>query len=144
MDRLDALLSKVLDQENASASLKTFVCQLLILFHGNTAVERSFSINKECHAENLLNNSLIAQRVIYDAVAAAGGIAAVQVPKGLIHAVRNVSTKLVEAAKKKDDAEAAAASNRKCTVEEIKHLEAKKVKILQVSIQEGDALNDEL
>nr|CAD7197511.1 unnamed protein product [Timema douglasi] len=33
----------------------------------NAVVERSFSVNKECLVENLLEDSLIAQRVIYDA-----------------------------------------------------------------------------
>jgi len=44
---------------------------MLSLFHGNAAVERSFSINKECLVENLLEDSLVAQRVVYDAVSAA-------------------------------------------------------------------------
>jgi len=70
-DRLDAVLHDILEQEKATIGLKTFVQQMLSLFHGNAAVERSFSINKECLVENLLEDSLVAQRVVYDAVSAA-------------------------------------------------------------------------
>jgi hypothetical protein len=58
--RLDVFLNQIMVQENASASLKTFVLQILTLFHGNAAVQKSFSINKECLVENLHNDSLIA------------------------------------------------------------------------------------
>ena len=64
-------------------------------------MERSFSINKECLVENLHNDSLIAQRVVYDAVTAVGGVATVQISKALIHAARNASAKRVEAVQKK-------------------------------------------
>nr|CAD7603023.1 unnamed protein product [Timema genevievae] len=52
----------------------------------NTAVERSFSVNKECLVENLHEDSLIAQYVTYDAVTAAGGLVNVTACKMMIHA----------------------------------------------------------
>jgi len=52
-DRLDELLNHVLGVDNCDSSvLETFIHQLMTLFHGNGAVERSFSINKECLVEN--------------------------------------------------------------------------------------------
>ena len=41
---------------------------LLTLSHGQPAVERGFSVNSSLLQPNLRSNSLIAQRVIYDAV----------------------------------------------------------------------------
>ena len=114
------------------------------MFHGNAAVERSFSINKECLVENLLNDSLIAQRVVYDSVSSAGGVAAVPIPKALILAVRNASAKRKEAAQKKKDNEDATANHLKRVGEEIKHLEAKKARVEQAAKDETEALNDEL
>lgn len=43
-----------------------FIKSTLALFHGNAAVERSFSFNKECLVENLHEDSLIAQRFVID------------------------------------------------------------------------------
>lgn len=37
-----------------------------VLFNSQAAVERSFSINKECLVENLQEHSLIALRQVYD------------------------------------------------------------------------------
>ena len=143
-DRLDEFLSRVLEFEKQEASLKTFIHQVLSMFHGNAAVERSFSINKECLVENLMNESLVAQRVVYEAVSSAGGVAAVPITKALIHSVRNASARRLEAAKKKTEAEDAAANHRKRVAEEIKQLEAKKARIVQASRDETDALNGEL
>lgn len=143
-DRLDTLLSDILEKEKAGNGLITFVQQMLIIFHGNAAVERSFSINKECLVENLLEDSLIAQRVVYDAVSAVGGVSNVQITKPMIHSVRNASAKRVEAAKKKIHDEDAAANKRKRICEEIKLIESKKARIEQSAKDETSCLNEEL
>lgn len=62
-------------EENVSLALVKFMQKICVLFHGNAAVERSFSINKDCLVENLLERSLVAQRRhICDGVKAAKGI----------------------------------------------------------------------
>lgn len=142
--RLDELFHTILDLSSGSGALKTFVCQILTLFHGNAAVERRFSINKECLVENLLEESLIGQRVVYDAVSSAGGVEAVDIPKAMIHAVRNASAKRVEAEKKKVQEEDAAENKRKHIAGEIKVLEAKKARIVQTSREEAEIVDDEL
>ena len=83
--RLDTLLSDILEKEKAGNGLITFVQQMLTIFHGNAAVERSFSINKECLVENLLQDSLIAHRAVYVAVSAVGGVSNIQITKPMIH-----------------------------------------------------------
>lgn len=143
-DRLDTLLSDILEKEKAGNGLITFVQQMLTIFHGNAAVERSFSINKECLVENLLEDSLIAQRVVYDAVSAVGGVSNIQITKPMIHSVRNASAKRLEAAKKKITEEDAAANKRKRIIDEIKQLESKKARIEQSAKDETSSLNEEL
>jgi hypothetical protein len=143
-DSLDEFFNDILTLVNASASLKTFVHQILTLFHGNAAVERSFSINKECLVENLLNDSLVAQRVVHDAVSAAGGVPNVEIPKKMIHSIRNASSKRIEAAKSKVEKEDKEANRRKRIADDIKLLEVKKARVVQDSKDEMSALDDEL
>ena len=40
--------------------------QSLILSHGSAAVESGFSINNDMLVENLLEESLVGQRIVYD------------------------------------------------------------------------------
>ena len=144
VDRLDTVLTDILDKEKADIRLITFVQQILSIFHGNAAVERSFSINKECLIENLHEDSLVAQRIVYDAVSAAGGVSHVQVTKAMIHSVRNASAMRVEAAKKMVAAEEAEANKRKRICDEIKLLQSKKARIENSAKEESNALKGQL
>jgi hypothetical protein len=63
------------------------VQQILILSHGQASVERGFSINKEIEVENLLEESLVAQRIIYDHIVSKGGIVNVTISKELMLSV---------------------------------------------------------
>lgn len=57
--RLDTLWTNICSQNHKK--LQFFVKLLLCLSHGNAAVERGFSVNKECLVENLKEDSLVAQ-----------------------------------------------------------------------------------
>lgn len=68
-DKLDALFSKIfhnMKTEDVNPVLVLFVQRILTCFHGNAAVERSFSFNKGFLVENLQEKSLIAQRSVHD------------------------------------------------------------------------------
>ena len=52
--------------------------------HGNTTVESGFSINGDMLVENLHEESLVAQRVVYDAIQSAGGIKSIQIDRSLL------------------------------------------------------------
>ena len=144
-DRLDDLLHSVIGVDGCdSVVLTTFMHQIMTLFHGNAAVERSFSINKECLIENLHEDSLIAQRVVYDAVSTAGGITGMDISKAMIHSARNASAKRIEAAKKKTDEQAEATNRRKRIADEIKALEEKKRRVADAAKSEEQSLTDEL
>ena len=73
---------------------------VMMLSHGNAFAERGFSINKEVIIDNLSEQSLVAQRQVYDAIMHHGGIQKIDISKKLIHAVRNASSLYQEAQKK--------------------------------------------
>lgn len=62
----------------------------MMLSHGNAALERGFSVNKECVVENQKEKSLIAQRMIYDAIMTTNQpLQEFVVTKKLLHYVKN-------------------------------------------------------
>ena len=66
-DRLDTFFFEVLDQKIAYKGLWCTV-QLLTLSHGQAAVERGFSVNKDILAPNLKTLSLTSIRLIHDTI----------------------------------------------------------------------------
>lgn len=70
--RLDSFLFPLLLNNDASDDLRSFVTQILCLSHGQASVERGFNINKEMLVENQIERSLIAQRVVHDALESSG------------------------------------------------------------------------
>lgn len=143
-DRLDVMLWGLLEDREVPKVMNTFVQQILCLFHGNASVERSFSINKECLVENLHNDSLIAQRIVYDAVLAVGGVSSVKISKQMIQSVRNASSRRVEASKKRVLEVETESRKRKLIADDIKELEAKKARIEQTAKEETSTVNEEL
>lgn len=65
-----------------------------MMLHGHASVER-FSASKEILVENLHEESLIAQRIIYDALSDAGGIQ-LKEPTQMIHSMRNAFSRFKE------------------------------------------------
>lgn len=86
--RLDEFWVDVIKLKS-SPNFLDFVKMMLILSHGNACLERGFSINKELLVENLTQKSLVAQRMVYDVVTAAGGEHDIVIDKEMIHAARN-------------------------------------------------------
>lgn len=75
-DSLDHVLMDLVDSSSSDdlEMLKQFIKQILVLFHSTAVVERSFSNNKEYLVENLLEQSLVAQRYVSEGVTRAGGV----------------------------------------------------------------------
>gem|GEM_PF-6826146 len=71
---LDIFWYNLIVTMNGSKKLLSFLKKVLILSHGNAFVERGFSINKEVIVENQLAKSLVAQRQVYEAIQALGGL----------------------------------------------------------------------
>lgn len=87
-DRLDALHVELLKDRLKFHNLWNFAKQLLLLSYSNATVERGVSINKDILVKNLLEHSLVAQRVVHDVVYMAGGHLNVPITKELIRATR--------------------------------------------------------
>lgn len=108
-----------------------FIKTTLSLFHGNAAVERSFSFNRECLVENLHEDSLIAQRYVIDHLKQLDfDISEVIISKGLMSHFCTAGTKCNEVLKKKRESEDENAINRKRMNDELKTLEIKKMRLL--------------
>nr|CAD7586893.1 unnamed protein product [Timema genevievae] len=95
-------------------------------------------MNKECLVENLHEDSLIAQRVTYDAVAAARGLRNMTISKKMIHAVRNALGIRKEVLEKKKKIDVDSSQKRKTASEEIRKLEVKRRTVLQKAKEEAE------
>ena len=60
-------------------------------------MESGFSINSDCLVENLQEDSLVAQRTVYDAVKACDGMAAVDISKAMLQYVRGSNARYNDA-----------------------------------------------
>ena len=54
--------------EKSHAELSVAIKIICIISHGQSFTERGFSINKEINNCNMLEESLICQRIVYDAL----------------------------------------------------------------------------
>ncbi|XP_052221862.1 uncharacterized protein LOC127838275 isoform X1 [Dreissena polymorpha] len=128
-DRLDAFYAKILT--NDFGHLKNVVCLILVLCHGQSDVERGFSVNKELVVENLAKETLIGQRIICDYVKTVGGVLNVPITKDLLKSVQSSNAKYnahlsVEKEKKLSEEKKL---KRKLETEELNKLKDKKAKL---------------
>ena len=76
----------------AYARLWEHVKCLLVLSHGQAAVERGFSVNKETMQFNFKERSVVALRVINDHIRKSGGVLNMEINQDLRNAARNASS----------------------------------------------------
>ena len=70
--KLDVFCSKISGGDEKQVPLWKVVTMVLILSHGNTAVESGFSVNKELLVENMEEDTIVAQRIVFDAIRVVG------------------------------------------------------------------------
>ena len=80
-ERFDDFYAKMLHGQESFVDLWYVVKFVMILSHGNTSFERGFSINCDMLVENQHEESLAAQRQVYDAVKCRGGLLKVMIDK---------------------------------------------------------------
>ena len=78
-NRIDQFLHEHMGSKPCYQALWKICKMLLILSHGQAAVERGFSINKQIAVENLKERSFIAHRTIVDYLKDIGGLSCVMV-----------------------------------------------------------------
>lgn len=71
--RLDDFYASIIGSQKEYGELWTVVKLILILSHGNAAVEAGFSINSDLLVPNLKQETIQSQRIVYDAVTKVGG-----------------------------------------------------------------------
>lgn len=144
-ERLDIFwfTAVALDGESHNEFMK-FCRIILTLFHGNAAVERGFSVNKECLIENLHEESLIAIRSVHGAILTAGNLTNVPITKLMISDVRKSSSKRQNALKEKKLKIDEDQNARKRAAEDLKILQQKKKKLMEQTKEEVYSLNEEI
>ena len=110
--------------------------KLLILSHGQATVERGFSINSHVAVENLKEESLVAQRIVHDAITTAGGVCQMPVTKSMLSYAQGARQRYMaylEAEEKvlKQNIEQNFNSKQKHECEEAEKMEAKKKRLNQ-------------
>ena len=102
------------------------------MFHGNAAVERSFSFNKEFLVENLQEHSLIAQRSIHEYARNFKKVTDIDITKPMITAFKSASHNRTEALNKKKT-EGNSLNKRKREIQdEINSLNCEKTEALEI------------
>ncbi len=97
-ERLDCFYSKLLFEKDSFVDLWFVVKFVMTLSHGNASVESGFSINGDMLIENMHEQSLIAQRQVYDAVKTVGGILKVKIDKRMRQQARGAHSRYKAAA----------------------------------------------
>ena len=119
---------KVLDPE--SKELKEVVKLVLMLSNGNATVESGFSVNGDLLVENMNEDSIVAQRVVYDELRAKGfDISSVEINQTMMRKVRSTHTSYSQYLdmKKQTASEEQKRKAEKCKTEaQIKSLETQK------------------
>ena len=136
-ERLDTFLAVYL---NCTQYEKLWMLKkkLLILSHGQATVERGFSINSHVAVENLKEESLVAQRIVHDAITTAGGgVCQMPVTKSMLSYAQGARQRYMaylEAEKEivlKQNIEQSFNSKQKHECEEAEKMEAKKRRLNQ-------------
>ena len=128
--RVDTLLHRHMASSTSYVKLWAVVKQLLLLSHGQAAVERGFSVNRQVEADNMTGQTLIARRLVCDHVNACGGVMNVDVTsKQLLISCSSARHKYfahLEDEKKKHGNDERN-RKRKCIEDEVDSLRKKKV-----------------
>lgn len=99
--RLDIFFAEILAETKKYTELWQVIKLCLILSHGNAAVESGFSINKSMLIENMHEESIIAQRHVYDSILYYGGVKCVPINQRMLLSVRCAHKKYKDYLEKK-------------------------------------------
>lgn len=130
---------------NEYPNLNDFLKKVFILSHGNAALERGFSVNKECLVENLNEKSLIPQRIVYDSILELKGLENISIEKELILSARNAYSRYQEDLKQRkieDDVKKEKREEKRKAAQAIKELQNKKMKIMEQATKEASVIEE--
>lgn len=145
--RLDDFWTSIIKEqgEDNYKELLKFIKSVMILSHGNSALERGFAVNKERLVENQKEKSLLAQRLICDAIVSMDcTLVEFEISKKLIHDVRmsnSLYKEALEQEKKDRKKEEESKKNRKRKAIALKELENEKKRIQDNALRETEAID---
>ena len=131
-DRLDIFFYEVLNQQKPYEDLWSVVQLLLTLSHGQGAVERGFSVNKDVLAPNLKATSLTALRLIHDSITEGEiQIASYAITDELLTSCSHANSryKMYLMDKNKEDQDAEKIRKRKALEEELASVKKRKTEL---------------
>ena len=129
--RLDEFLYSMIGTKPEYADLWK-ICQLIfILNHGQAYTERGFSVNKQVSDDNMEDDSLIAQRLIYDTIKKFGDISQFPISKELRRSCKSAYKKMAldNEKKRKEHEQSDKDLKRKAKHDEIDNLKRRKVDV---------------
>ena len=119
---------------------------VLILSHGNAAVESGFSVNKALLEENLSEKSVIAQRLVYDSILSAGGVFNVEIGPELLKCAKGARAAqerdLEQARKAKKNEVEMEKSRRRREEDELRALEERKRVLQEEDIRRKEEMRE--
>ncbi|XP_023212734.1 uncharacterized protein LOC111615566, partial [Centruroides sculpturatus] len=102
-DGLDTFYCEILKDDRQLQDLWSIIKISLSFSHGNASVESGFSVNKSLLSENLKEESLVAQRLVYDGIHFAGGIDQINIDQKMLLTVRGSRQRYIESLQQKKD-----------------------------------------
>lgn len=105
--RLAEFYSTMIGDKEDFGDLYDVIKIVLNLSHGQAQVESGFSINKDVTVENMHEDSVVAQRQVYDAVYHLGGYLKVDIDSAMMSHFRTAYSSYEEAQKKKKSTQTA-------------------------------------
>ena len=133
-DSIDKFLGLYIDQKKFDKFWN--ICKIIFtLSHGQAAVERGFSVNREIIVENLQQKSLISQRLVYDYITVkhASSLYEYAIPNALLLECKISHAKYVQFLEDQKKANVRAEKSRKRTLilDEISEFKKKKLNLEQ-------------
>ena len=146
-DRIDQFWYEMLSSATKPCDDALLVVKMMMLLsHGNSNVERGFSINKDCLWENMKEETTVARRIIYDALQVHGNLNEFEITKQMVLSVKNSRARYEEEKQKRKQEEKEIKQNlkrKKETETQLKELEEKK-KILDDAQKEALIIEEEI
>ena len=138
-ERLDFFYHKAIRSKEEFKDIWSVFQIVFILSYGNARIESGFSVNADMLVENLKEESLIAQRRVYDSIVARGGVLNVNITSGMLIYASKSHSRYQECLKQKPEKatnEEKKAKERKRAAGQIKVLKEKRSKIKETAQQE--------
>ncbi|KAJ8883749.1 hypothetical protein PR048_015603 [Dryococelus australis] len=114
--------------------------------HGNSNLERGFSVNRECFVENLQESFIVVQRQVYDAVSKLGGVKNVVITKDLVSSFHSAHLWYSDALKDKKEIIAAlhhAELEKKRSASLVREFEEKRRKVIEDTMKQSALIEEE-